>query len=123
MARRAGSMVDGEKVRAVTARGHVVAGDFAHVGALGRNVFPERQQVVPVHREAVFVKVDSGDFQPGRQEKAVAAHAAAQVVYGTIAGPEVRFPPPDILRGALLQREPVAQEGELGLLTRYTVCI
>ena len=106
--------VDGEVVRtflacAVTAH-RIVARDFAHVCANGFNFVPEYAHVVAVHREAVLVEIDSGDLQPGRQEKAVAAHAAAQVVYGTFARPERGLPAPDILRGALLQCEFVAQQ-------------
>ena len=80
---------------------------------------------MPVHREAVFVQVDARECERCGQVETVAAHAAAQVVnFRTCAGrafscvvgcivparPQVRFPAPDILRGALFQRELVAQE-------------
>ena len=124
----AAGRVDGEVVRAhPVARGlcAVFAGDFAHVGAFGGSGFPECLQVVPVHREAVFVEVDARERERCGQVETVAAHAAAQVVnFRTCAGrafscvvgcivpvrPQVCFPAPDILRGALFQRKLVAQE-------------
>ena len=102
--------VDGEVVRAFLARGLVIAGDFADVRANRSGILPENGHVVAVHREAILVQVDSGDFQACRQEETVSAHAAAQVVNGTFIWPKACFPTPDILCGALLQCEFVAQE-------------
>ena len=90
--------------RAVTAR------NFAHIRVNRSDVFPEYGHVVPVHCKAVLVEVDSRDFQARRQKETVTAHAAAQVVHGTFVRPNSRFPPADVLRGALLQCELVAQQ-------------